>query len=129
MNPDGYASNNDNTFVDHGYGDCRPAKPDPTSYPNGVVTPHALALDFAPQQALQNLANLRRNFAIYGDGGFFDSVNVQTGEIARHWLSLDQGMVMAAIANAVDHDRLQAYLAPALQPAVRLMAAEEFSAR
>jgi hypothetical protein len=132
MNADGYASNNDNTLVDHGFGDCRPAQPDPTTYSNGVVTPHAsfLALDFAPQAALQNLAKLRANFQIYGPDGFFDSVNVQTGEVARHWLALDQGMVMAAIANAVDHDRLQGYLAPALQSKVRpLLAAEEFSAR
>jgi hypothetical protein len=132
MNPDGYASNNDNTFVDHGYDGCRPPQPEPTAYPNGVVTPHAsfLALDFTPQQALDNLARLRRDFQIYGEGGFFDSVNVQTGEVARHWLALDQGMIMAAIANAQQHDRLQRYLAPALERAVRpLLAVEEFSAR
>ena len=28
MQADGYPSNNDNTFVDHGYGDCRPAPGD-----------------------------------------------------------------------------------------------------
>ena len=41
MQADGYPSNNDNTFVDHGFGDCRPAKPDPppSAYTNGVVTP------------------------------------------------------------------------------------------
>ena len=52
MQADGYPSNNDNTFVDHGFGDCRPAKPDPPppAYTNGVVTPHAsfLALRYAP---------------------------------------------------------------------------------
>ena len=57
---DGYPSNNDNTFVDHGFGDCRPAKPDPppSAYTNGVVTPHAsfLALRYAPRAALANLA-------------------------------------------------------------------------
>jgi hypothetical protein len=132
MNADGYASNNDNTLVDHGFGDCRPPKPDPTAYTNGVVTPHAsfLALDFAPQAARENLARLRRDFAVYGPGGFFDAVNVQTGEVARHWLALDQGMIMAALDNALTHDRLQGYLAPSLEPAVRpLLAAEEFSAR
>jgi hypothetical protein len=133
MNADGYASNNDNTLVDHGFGDCRPPMPDPTTYTNGVVTPHAsfLALDFAPQAALANLANLRRDFpALYGPQGFFDAVNVQTGDVARHWLALDQGMIMAAIANALTHDRLQGYLAPTLRPAVEpLLAAEEFSAR
>ena len=29
LNPDGYASNNDNTLVDYGFGDCRPAQPLP----------------------------------------------------------------------------------------------------
>ena len=54
MHADGYPSNNDNTFVDHGFGDCRPAKPDPppSAYTNGVVTPHAsfLALRYAPRR-------------------------------------------------------------------------------
>jgi hypothetical protein len=27
LNADGYASNNDNTLVDYGFGDCRPAQP------------------------------------------------------------------------------------------------------
>ena len=128
MNADGYTSNNDNTLVDHGFGDCRAPKPDPTTYTNGVVTPHAsfLALGFARQAALANLAKLRRDFAVYGPEGFFDAVNVQTGEVARHWLALDQGMVMAAL----DRDSLRSYLAPSLEPAVRpLLAAEEFSAR
>jgi hypothetical protein len=29
LNPGGYASNNDNTLVDYGFGDCRPARPLP----------------------------------------------------------------------------------------------------
>jgi hypothetical protein len=29
LNPDGYAPNNDNTLVDYGFGDCRPAQPLP----------------------------------------------------------------------------------------------------
>src|SRR3954453_651471 len=45
MNPDGYPSNEDNTFVDHGFAGCqgRDAQPDPppSAYSNGVVTPHA----------------------------------------------------------------------------------------
>ena len=100
MQADGYPSNNDNTFVDHGFGDCRPAKPDPppSAYTNGVVTPHAsfLALRFAPRAALANLARLRSHFAVYGKGGFYDAVNVDSGQVARSYLALDQGMVMAA---------------------------------
>ncbi len=52
-----------------------------------------------------------------------------TGQVADRYLSLDQGMVIAAIANELLDDRLQDYLArdpaPSLQP---LMAMEQFGA-
>ena len=131
---DGYPSNNDNTFVDHGFGDCRPAKPDPTpsAYTNGVVTPHAsfLALRYAPRAALANLAKLRSHFRIYGKGGFYDAVNVQTGKVARSYLALDQGMVMAAAANALSGDSLRSFFARgAIDQRIRpLLAMEQFTA-
>ncbi len=73
MNPDGYPSNEQHTFVDHGFSGCpgaHEAKPDPTpaDYTNGVVTPHAafLALRWAPgathrqpQEAAVGLRHLR----------------------------------------------------------------------
>jgi Putative glucoamylase/Protein of unknown function (DUF3131) len=134
LNPDGYASNNDNTLVDYGFGDCRPAQPlpPPEAYTNGVVTPHAsfLALPYARRAALENLANLRRDFDVYGEGGFFDAVNVDTGQVSRYWLALDQGMIMAAIANELTGDRLQRYFTRgAVEEAIRpLLAMEEFTA-
>jgi hypothetical protein len=134
LNPDGYASNNDNTLVDYGFGDCRPAQPvpGPEAYTNGVVTPHAsfLALPYARRAALENLANLRRDFDVYGEGGFFDAVNVDTGQVSRYWLALDQGMIMAAIANELTGDRLQRYFTRgAVEKAIRpLLAMEEFTA-
>jgi hypothetical protein len=92
LNPDGYASNNDNTLVDYGFGDCRPAQPlpPPEAYTNGVVTPHAsfLALPYARRAALDNLDRLRRDFDLYGEGGFFDAVNVDSGQVSaagRPW--------------------------------------------
>jgi hypothetical protein len=106
MNPDGYSSDQERTTVDEGYGDCRPAQPPPTSYGQGVVTPHAsfLALRFAPHAALRNLAKLRHDFGAYGKGGFYDAVNVRTGEMSKRYLALDQGMVMAALGNALGDD-------------------------
>ena len=96
------------------------------------MTPHAafLALDFDRDAALTNLANLEADFAgLYGPGGFKDSVNVATGVVADRYLSLDQGMVIAAIANELGHDRLQNYLARTLRPSMRpLMAMEQFGA-
>ena len=38
MDADGYPSNNDTTFVDHGFGDCRPAKPDPPPSPTPTAS-------------------------------------------------------------------------------------------
>jgi len=111
MNPQGYPSNEDNTYVDHGFGDCRAgtADPPPSAYTNGVVTPHAsfLALRWAPTQVLANLENLRNDFAIYDQWGFHDSVNVDTGTVSSSYLALDQGMIMGAIGNALANDMLR----------------------
>ncbi len=113
MDPSGYPSNNDGTLIDHGFPGCpgREPQPDPppSAYTNGVVTPHAvfLALRWAPEEAMQNLANLERDFDIYTRWGFRDSVNVDTGVVSPYYLSLDQGMIMAAIGNALEHDMLR----------------------
>jgi Putative glucoamylase len=57
-----------------------------------VVTPRAsfLAMAFDRRAALANLAKLRRDFDVYGEGGFYDAVNVDTGQVSRFWLALDQ---------------------------------------
>ncbi|SCF15175.1 hypothetical protein GA0074695_3820 [Micromonospora viridifaciens] len=109
MDAGGYTSDQERTTVDHGYGECRPAQPPPTAYGQGVVTPHAsfLALRYAPEEALLNLANLRRDFDAYGPGGFYDAVNVASGQVSRRYLALDQGMIMAALGNALAHDVLR----------------------
>jgi hypothetical protein len=97
-----------------------------------VVTPHAsfLALEFAPDAALENLANLQRDFESYSWGGFFDAINVSNGDVSTYYLALDQGMIMASIANALRNDRLQYYFAhgevrKALEP---IMEMEQFTA-
>jgi len=131
MEPNGYMSDKQRTTVDEGYAGCRPAAPAPTSYGEGVVTPHAsfLALRYAPGPSLANLAKLRRNFDAYGAGGFYDTVNVKTGKVAKRYLSLDQGMVMAALGNALGGDVLRHAFAqgPMEQRVAPLMRMEEFS--
>ena len=96
--PNGGASNEDKTLIDHGFGDCpgRPPQPDPpqAAYTNGVVTPHAsfLAMRYAPREAQENLRKLARDFpGLYTKWGFRDSVNVDTGVVSGAYLSLDQG--------------------------------------
>ena len=101
-------------------------------YGQGVVTPHAsfLALHLAPDEALENLANLREDFDAYGWGGFYDAINVTTGQVSRYYLALDQGMIMAALGNALRNDRLHHYFTHgAIEGAIRpLLAMEEFTA-
>ncbi len=136
MDPSGYPSNNDNTLVDYGFDNC-PGRtttdiPPASAYTNGVVTPHAsfLALQFAPQEAYQNLSNLRSHFDIYGKWGFWDSVNVQTGQVSKYALALDQGMVMAALGNTLMNNEVQTYFSQGMiQKAIQpILAMETFSA-
>ena len=137
MDPNGYPSNKDRTFVDAGFPGCpdrepKPAPP-PSEYTNGVVTPHAafLALRWAPGEAVANLEGMRREFPdMYGKWGFRDSVNVDSGVVSNHYLSLDQGMVMAAIGNALERDVLREAFADrdmerSLRPVIGI---EEFGA-
>jgi len=136
MDTVGYTSDVDRlTSVESGWDDpaCFRAPVPVTDYGQGVVTPHAafLALDFAPQATLANLAALEADFVgLYGAGGFKDAVNVATGAVADRYLALDQGMVIATIANDLRHDRLQGYFSRgdvqrALEP---LMEVERFGA-
>jgi Putative glucoamylase/Protein of unknown function (DUF3131) len=131
LEPNGYASDQERTLVDYGFGDCRPPQPPPADYGRGVVTPHAsfLAVDFARGPALANLAKLKRNFDVYGEGGFYDAVDVVTGKVSRYYLALDQGMIMLAIANELTGDRLQRYFAQEVEAAIRpVIGMEEFTA-
>ena len=137
LNPDGYVSDEDNTHVDRGFGTCpgREAKPvpPPAAYTNGVVTPHAafLALRWAPGRCLTiSAASSGTSRRLYGQWGFRDSVNVGSGTVSDTYLSLDQGIIMAAIGDALGDDMLRHAFATkeveaALQP---LLSLERFGA-
>ena len=79
---------------------------------------------------MKNLARLERDFAIYGKWGFRDSVNVDTGVVSNAYLSLDQGIIMAAIGNELGRDMLRdAFATRDVRDALRpIMALEEFNA-
>jgi hypothetical protein len=137
MDPNGMPSNQDTTLVDHGFPGCpdRPAQPDPpqSAYTNGVVTPHAafLALRYAPRATAANLRRLARDFpGLYGRWGFRDSVNVQTARVSDSYLSLDQGMIMASLGNALGEDVLRrAFADRGLERALRpVIGVERFEA-
>ena len=136
MRPGGYPSNNDSTLIDHGWAGCpggRPLPdPPPSAYTNGVVTPHAafLGLRYRPGAALADLRRLERDFDIYTRLGFLDSVNVDSGVVSDSYLSLDQGMIMAAIGNALGHDLMRrAFATPDFERELRpVIGVEEFNA-
>src|SRR4051794_32108005 len=113
MDPNGMPSNEDGTLVDRGFAGCdgREPKPDPpaSAYTDGVVTPHAafLGLRFRRHEAIADLSRIERIPGAYGRWGFADSVNVGTGFPSPARLSLDQGMIMAALGNALGGDVLR----------------------
>jgi hypothetical protein len=140
MDPNGMPSNEQGTLVDHGFPGCpdsepkRDPKPDPpaSAYTNGVVTPHAafLALRYAPGQTTANVRRLASDFpGLYGKWGFRDSVNVQTKRVSDAYLSLDQGMIMAALGNALGDDVLRdAFADRGLERSLRpVIGAERFT--
>jgi hypothetical protein len=137
MDPNGMPSNEDATLVDRGFAGCpgRPAVPDPprSAYTNGVVTPHAafLALRYRPEQALADLARLQRIPGMYGRWGFRDSVNMTTLHPSGAYLSLDQGMIMASLGNALGDDVMRTAFAGAdLRKVIRpVLGVEEFNTR
>jgi len=134
MEPNGYTSDQERTTVDPGWDDPACLRPPsvPTEYGDGVVTPHAsfLALPYAKDAAMDNLARIRTELGAYGPGGFYDSVAVRSGTVAERYLSLDQGMVMAAIGNELRNGAVQRYVVrgPIQRVIKPLLGIEEFNA-
>jgi hypothetical protein len=109
----GYTSDQQRTDWNQPYEGCRAGDPTPpTAYGDGVVTPHAsfLAYRYAPDAALANLAKLRANYDAYGPGGFYDAIAVGSATVSKRYLSLDQGMIMAALGNALADDDMRRYV-------------------
>lgn len=125
--PNGYPSNNDNILFDRN----RPLSSSKL-YTNGVVTPHAsfLALPFTPNEALANLRLLIRDFEVYCQYGFLDSINIQSGRVSDCVLALDQGMIMASITNVLHQNSIQYYFSNGIvEKIIRpLIAPEKFTA-
>ncbi len=97
-----------------------------------VMTPHAsfLALPFAPKEAMSNVEVLASRFHAYGPHGFLDAVDVTSGKVASCELALDQGMIMASVANALGDGMLQrAFCEGKVAEIIRpLIAPEKFGA-
>ena len=75
----------------------------------GIVTPHAtfLALEYADDcDIAENIDALRESGAA-SQFGFYDSVDVVSGEVTQSYLVLDQAMVLAPIANYLTNGALR----------------------
>lgn len=121
LRPDGYFSDQENT-------DYRWDAP-PTSYGDGVVTPHAsfLAMMHDPVGAVANLRRIERDFDAYGRGGFYDAIAVRSRRVARRYLSLDQAMVLGAMGNVLGQGALRrAFAVGAAQRIRTVIGPEEF---
>ncbi|MCB1921620.1 MAG: DUF3131 domain-containing protein [Candidatus Competibacteraceae bacterium] len=99
-------------------------------YRAGAVTPHAaaLALMVDPAAATANLRQLAQRYPVYGDFGFYDAVDPQTGQVAYNYLALDQSMILIALANHLKNGVIQRYFAadPIIQQVLPLLDAERF---
>jgi hypothetical protein len=70
-------------------------------YGAGAVTPYAaaLALSVMPEAAIADLRELAQRYPLYGDFGFYDSVDPVSGRVAYQYLYLDQAMLFIATVN------------------------------
>jgi hypothetical protein len=99
--------------------------------PHDAVTPYAsfLALPVNPAAAFANIASLMSGYGLDTPNGLLDAVNPTTGAVASRYMAVSQGVVLAAIDDALDHGHLQQDFAvdpfaSAIQPYVSL---EQFS--
>lgn len=125
LSPDGYCSDEEKTDYHH--------DDPPSSYGDGIVTPHAsfLAMQYERDAAIDNLNRIETDLGAYGSGGFYDAAATRSSRIARIYLSLDQAMVMGALGNVLLDGSLHAWFgtseaATAIRPVI---AQEQFSAR
>ena len=100
---------------------------------SGIVAPYAsfLALQFAPLESVANLRALADDFPVYGPYGFQDSVDVMSGHVSDRVLVLDQGMILASLANVIGSDPIRrGFCVGSVESKIRpLIAQERFDSR
>ncbi len=95
-----------------------------------IVTPHVsmLAMPLMPEEAAANVRELVRRYRLYGPYGLYDAVDVKSGEVAYRYLSLDQGMSLIALNNALNDGAIQKRFSadPIIRDMLPLLEAEHF---
>jgi len=99
-------------------------------YKPGVITPHAtfLALEFAPKECIANIRKMLELYNAYGECGFYDAINVETGKVAVKYLCLDQAMSFLALDNYLNDGAIRRRFAadPINKRAEELLKVEDF---
>jgi len=99
-------------------------------YDGSAVTPHAAALALAvtPVEAIADLRRLAEDYNVYGEYGFYDAVNPSSGAAAHVYLTLDQAMILIALANRLEDGVIQKHFAadPYVQGTLPMLGQENF---
>ncbi len=68
-----------------------------------VISPYssALMLEYTPHRAVRNLKKLKQ-MGVYGKYGFYEAFDLTANRTVHSFMSHHQGMIMAAVANAID---------------------------
>ena len=101
------------------------------SYHEAAVTPHAVGArpGRRARDRDEGAARARPRYDVYGEFGFYDSVDPKTGEVATAYLSLDQGMLFLAAREPPEGRRSSrsCFAAdPIAQRALPILADEDF---
>jgi hypothetical protein len=78
--------------------------------------------------AIANLRQLAQRYPLYGDFGFYDSVDPVSGQVAYHYLYLGQAMLFMAVVNHLTEDAMPRLFAadPIIQRVLPLLRVEHF---
>ena len=99
-------------------------------YKPGAISPHAtfLALEFAPKECAANIRKMLELYNAYGECGFYDAINVETGKVAIKYLCLDQAMSFLALDNYLNDGAIRRRFAadPINKRAEELLKVEDF---
>ncbi len=94
-----------------GYGEFGIPEIGSKGYPEkGIVTPYAsiLGIEYLPREVIENMRNLIKNFPlIYGEYGFYDSVDIKNKITSTRYLTLDQAMIFLSLGNFMTRGKLR----------------------
>jgi len=102
-------------------------------YGPGAVAPYAGALALgvlSDGAATNNLRELALRYDVYGEYGFYDSVEPTSGQVSYQYLALDQSMILISLANHLRDHAIQKRFAsdPIAARVLPMLADEDFFA-